>query len=273
MGHGTMVQGVQRTVGAGFTQVDGVQRKLKKGLTLANGVQRDILFTRPLSELLVGDSVFMNVDGVSKEFVVVHQGNPDPSLYVGSGTWLLLKDIYTEQKWDASDNNYAASDICKYLDTFFELLDAGVREAAQTMKIPYRPGANPSSPTDYTTPPVSSGNSGLTTKIFLLSGYEMGWNADDNSRLPYNEGAKLDYFDAGNGDEARSKRVAYFEGVATKWALRSPARQNYTAGTRYINLVSSTGWCTQDSHAAVLGVRPAIVLSPDCPVDSNHCIT
>lgn len=42
MGHGTLVDGVQRLVTAGFDLVDGVQRKQVKGLTLVDGVQREI---------------------------------------------------------------------------------------------------------------------------------------------------------------------------------------------------------------------------------------
>ena len=50
---------------------------------------------KAISTLAVGSSVYLNVGGVRKEFLVVHQGKPS-SLYDSScnGTWLLMKDIY-----------------------------------------------------------------------------------------------------------------------------------------------------------------------------------
>ena len=36
---------------------------------------------KPASDYTVGESVFLNVNGVSTEFFVVHQGNPDASIY------------------------------------------------------------------------------------------------------------------------------------------------------------------------------------------------
>ena len=67
----------------------------------------------PASDLEIGSSVFLNVDGSPKEFIVVHQGNPDSSLYDVScdGTWLLMKDIYKKCAWHNTNNNsYKSSD-------------------------------------------------------------------------------------------------------------------------------------------------------------------
>ena len=54
-----------------------------------------------LSARAVGSTVTLEVDGSSRTFRVVHQGNPDPDLYDAScaGTWLLLDDLYTTRSW------------------------------------------------------------------------------------------------------------------------------------------------------------------------------
>lgn len=54
MGHGTLIDGVQRTVKNGFDLVDGVQRKRKKGLALVDGVQREIGFAKMFTVTLTG---------------------------------------------------------------------------------------------------------------------------------------------------------------------------------------------------------------------------
>ena len=45
-----------------------------------------------LSDLSVGSKVSIQIDGQSLNFLVVHQGNPDPRVYDASceGTWLLM---------------------------------------------------------------------------------------------------------------------------------------------------------------------------------------
>ena len=45
----------------------------------------------------VGSIVKIKVNGASKDFIVVQQGNPNTGTYDAScdGTWLLMKDIYT----------------------------------------------------------------------------------------------------------------------------------------------------------------------------------
>ena len=69
MGHGTMVDGVQRLVKNGFDLVDGVQRKQKKGRTLVDGVQRDIGFAKMFAVTLTGTGwnatpCYITLDGV-----------------------------------------------------------------------------------------------------------------------------------------------------------------------------------------------------------------
>ena len=99
--------------------------------------------TTTLAAQAVGSTVTLKVDGSATAFLVVHQGNPDPSVYDASceGTWLLMKDVYTERVWD-NRNDYAASLLHAWLNgAFLELLDSGIRQAVKTVKLPYADGS------------------------------------------------------------------------------------------------------------------------------------
>ena len=170
-----------------------------------------------LSTKAVGSTVKLKVNGTAKEFIVVHQGKPS-SLYDNScdGTWLLMKDIYENRQWHNSNvNNLENSTIHSYLNgTFLNLFESNIRDAIKQVKLPYRKNGG-SGGSDQ------SGANGLLCKIFLLSGYEIGFTTSDNSYFPV-DGAKLSYFEAGTGSSALNKRIAYLNGSAALWWLRSP---------------------------------------------------
>jgi hypothetical protein len=201
-----------------------------------------------LGSKAVGSSVYLKVNGVNTEFLVVHQGKPS-SLYDDScnGTWLLMKDIYKTMAWDSSNNDYKNSDVHSYLNgTFLGLLETDIQNAIKQVKIPYRNGTGSGGTT-------ASGANGLSTKIFLLSGYEAGWTTSDNQYFPV-DGAKLDYFTASSA--GNSKRIANLNGTATHWWLRSPN----TDDTNYVWYVHSSGDCNLGGYYNSYGVRPALVL-------------
>lgn len=170
-----------------------------------------------LSTKAVGSTVKLKVNGTAKEFIVVHQGKPS-SLYDNScdGTWLLMKDIYENRQWHSSNvNNLENSTIHSYLNgTFLNLFESNIRDAIKQVKLPYRKNGG-SGGSDQ------SGANGLLCKIFLLSGYEIGFTTSDNPYFPV-DGAKLSYFEAGTGSSALNKRIAYLNGSAALWWLRSP---------------------------------------------------
>lgn len=197
----------------------------------------------------VGKTITLNVNGAAKEFVVVHQGKPS-SLYDDScnGTWLLMKDIYENRVWQSGNiNKYENSDIHAYLNsTFLNLFGSNIKDAVKQVKIPYRKNGGPGG-TDQ------SGATGLPTKIFLLSGYEVGWTTSDNSDLPV-DGAKLDYFTASSG--GNSKRIANFNGSASRWWLRSP----YIKDTSNVWTVYPNGSLDVHGASSPNGIRPALIL-------------
>lgn len=211
-----------------------------------------------LGSKAVGSIVKLKVGGVAKEFIVVHQGKPS-GMYDAScdGTWLLMKDIYENHVWQSENiNKYESSDIHAYLNnTFLNLFDSSIKEAIKQVKIPYRMNGG-SGGTDQ------SGANGLPAKIFLLSGYEVGWTTSDYGHFPV-DGAKLDYFEAGTGSAADSKRIANLNGSPAYWWLRSPDTSNLNDAW-YVFSNGST-W-----HVSVpYGIRPALVLPPDVLVDDS----
>lgn len=212
--------------------------------------------------LAVGSSVFTNVNGTKTEFIVVHQGKPS-SLYDDScnGTWLLMKDIYENRQWNSSDvNNLENSTIQSYLNgTFLNLFDSNIKDAIKQVKIPYR--KNGSGGTNQ------SGANGLSCKIFLLSGYEVGWTSSDSQYFPH-DGTKLDYFESGKGTSANDKRIAKLNGSAAIWWLRSPNTYN----THNVWSVYTNGDYLNPGASSSYGVRPAFILPSETKISKNGLI-
>ena len=186
-----------------------------------------------LSSKAVGSIVKLNVGGVAKNFIVVHQGRPS-SLYDTScdGTWLLMEDCYESKRWHSSNvNDYANSEIRSYLNsTFLNLFDANIKSAIKQVKLPYRAGSG------YGTT-ITSGANGLSTKIFLLSGPEVNWTSSTHSYIP-NDGACLSYFSGCATTDA--KRIAKLNGSAVGWS--STPMATGTTATAPTRMASAPLW-------------------------------
>ena len=217
-----------------------------------------------LSTKAVGSTVKLKVNGTAKEFIVVHQGKPS-SLYDDScnGTWLLMKDIYENRVWQSGNiNKYESSDIHTYLNnTFLNLFESNIRDAIKQVKIPYRKNGG-SGGTDQ------SGANGLSAKIFLLSGYEVGWTTSDYSYFPV-DGAKLSYFESGTGTSANNKRIANLNGSAASWWLRSPL----TYSTSNVWYVYSSGNYYNSNASFSYGIRPALILPSTLLVSDDGTVS
>lgn len=213
-----------------------------------------------MSALEIGQTIKLNVNGTPWDWLVVHQGLPS-SIYDVScdGTWLLLKDIYEKRKWHSSKvNKLESSEIHSYLNGDFQnLFDSNIKDTIKQVKIPYRKNGG-SGGTDQILA------HGLSAKIFLLSGSELGWTTSDNKYFPV-DGAKLDYFESGTGTSAENKRVAKLNGSANVWWLRSPRTGNNTSVWR----VNSDGGHSSDSASISCGIRPAIILPSDMLVTDD----
>ena len=202
-----------------------------------------------LSTKAVGSIVKIKVNGAAKDFIIVHQGLPS-SAYDAScnGVWVVMKDIYTTSTF-GNNNSYKDSSIHSYLNsTFYNLIDSQIRAVIKQVKIP------------YTNSGVQSGANGLSTKVFLLSGTEVGFSGASYMNT---EGAKLSYFDSA------SKRVAYNGSSAAVWWLRSPL----TSYSSYVCYVRSDGSYDHWYCSYTYGVRPAFVLPSELVVSDDGTVS
>lgn len=217
-----------------------------------------------LGSKAVGSIVKLKVNGAAKEFIIVQQGKPG-SMYDEScnGTWLLMKDIYENRQWHSLNvNNLENSTIHSYLNgTFLNLFESNIRDAIKQVKIPYRKNGGSGGQNQ-------SGANGLSAKIFLLSGYEVGYTVSISSYFPV-DGAKLSYFESGVSSSAMNKRIAYLNGSVFGWWLRSP----YTKDTSSEWFITTLGGGNVSGTSSPTGVRPALILPPDMEVDSSGNVT
>ena len=215
-----------------------------------------------LSSKAIGSTIKLKVNGSARNFIVVHQGKPS-SVYDDScnGTWLLMQDIYENRAWHSSNtNDYANSTIHSYLNsTFLNLFESNIKNAIKQVKLPYRKGSG-------TSTTVTSGSNGLSAKIFLLSATETSFSF---SSMPSGEGAELAYFKGCADNSSDSKRVAYLNGSAANWWLRSPLCYYFD----YALYVSSNGDWNYDVCSSSGGIRPALILPSTLLVSDDGTVS
>lgn len=215
-----------------------------------------------LSTKAVGSTVKLTVNGKAREFIVVHQGKPS-SVYDEScnGTWLLMKDIYENRVWQSGNiNKYESSDIHSYLNnTFLKLFDSNIQGAIKQVKLPYRKNGGSGGTTQQ-------GANGLPCKIFLLSAPEVHY---EHSYIDSGEGAVLSYFASCVTNNADSKRVAYLNGSAAYWWLRSP----FTGDVNSVWGVLTDGYYGSNYASNSLGIRPALILPSTLLVSDDGTVS
>ena len=203
-----------------------------------------------LETLDIGSKVYLNINGVPKKFIVVHQGLPSAD-YNSScdGTWLLMEGIHEKRSWDSSGvSNFTASDVSDYLNNvFLYRLDNEIQRVIKHVIIP------------------DSVSGEISITIFLLSGYEVGWTISNFMELA-KDGACLDYFaDMLTSDNGR---VAYDNGVAYNWWLRSRDRMSQS----FALCVDGAGVGQTFNQTTVQGIRPALILPRDLAVSEEYGI-
>lgn len=202
------------------------------------------------SDYAVGDIVKIKEKEPETEFIVVHQGNPNPSIYDGScdGTWLIRKNVIGPYLWAGVP--YVNNKIHQFLNgDYLKFFDEKALAAMKTVKIPYFEFAQPA-----LSSPCLILDKGLPTKAFLPSEFEVGISFFN---YQYKDGALLDYFLDGNSAEACEKRKGGLPS-AEIYPLRTPSTM---PGTRFM-AVSYVG---QYAGGAYMGdvncyQRPLIVI-------------
>lgn len=249
------VGGVARKVKQTYIGVDGVSRKCKSGYVGVDGVARQFLQSGILaSEIAVGSIVYLMENGRAVEYLVVNQGTPGGSSDYDvscDGMWIMRKNIFSLAYFNDTDQwvLYKDATINTYLqNTFYPQLGYVERSTLKRVKIPY---------CKDTAGNVETGSNGASVYTFLLSAKELGFSGGWGTP---EEGAILSYF----SDGSTTKRIAYYNGTATRYWLRS---LNYTGGgqAKTVNANGSMSGCT--NNAAQLGVRPAIVLPKNAIFD------
>ena len=202
--------------------------------------------TVTMSTLSVGDKVKIKINNSYKNFLVVHQGNPDTTVYDSSctGTWLMMEEIYTLMGWrtdhyDDTANSYKDSDIHSYLNgSFLNLVETNVKNAIKSVIIPYIDGPGE-------TGTLKNLSDGLSAKVFIPGKVEVGYS----SKI----GKKLSYFSS----STNTLRIAYYNGVATQWWTREPQSANTQKAGYASESGSITGWKYVDEK---YGLRPFFIL-------------
>lgn len=173
----------------------------------------------------VGAHVYLNWNGVSTPFVVVHQGLPS-SDYDSScdGTWLLHKGSPNSGLVSDDNNvNYSLqTTLQNYLNgEYLNKFDSRISSAIKQVKIPYWNGNS-----------VVNGASGYSTKPFLLSALEAGANPTyDNSKYS-KVGSCLDFFAPADADVYNRLNDFAYMMLPDGW-LRS-AEPSYDLGPNYV---------------------------------------
>lgn len=249
LAHKTKIGGTAYEIGSGKVRVGGTGYSIDKGRTKVDGTGYDISFGTPIGSLAVGTSVYFNYEGSQEEFIVVHQGNPDSTVYDAScdGTWLLQKEVHFMDSWDYQNNDYKNSFVHECLSgEILGFFDSNIQSAIKQVKIPYwnSTGSGGS---------LATGSNGLTTKLFLLSCREVGWGSRI-SKYFIGDGACLDYFSG--CDATDSKRIAYEGTGAGAWCLRTP----HTSSGAYVWYVDTNGGYGNAHCDSSYYYRPAFIL-------------
>lgn len=226
----------------------------------------------------VGDVVKLMENGEYVNYIIVHKGLPS-SIYDEScdGVWLLREKAHTKMVWDDRTNldadrgnYYETSLIHRWLNSnFLDSVDPRIAAAIKTVKIPYKKDKGNESMA------VQSGSSGLSCKVFLLSGFEVGFTSSDYDGRFFADGARLSYFLSGNTDtSAKSRRICQDSaGNAVMWWLRSPIKDE----SFRVWCIKTNGEYHYDSYYGLnhpqVWARPAFVVPYTVLVEPNNCLS
>ena len=255
------IYGVSRNVKQIPLCIDGVSRSTKEGWGCIDGVSRQFFGGSALSDLEVGQSVFMDVNGLdyynNNEFMIIHKGRPSTA-YDNScdGIWVMTK--YVEQNrclWSTTSSyglQYANSAIHQYLNSdVLSKFNSNIQGIIKEVKIP-------------------SFGTNLSTKLFLLS-YDEVMGAPPYSSQT-SEGLILDYFNGASAEDRKCRRSAS-NSSANHWWLRTQYPLN-TSGAYYINSAGNSAWENKkgENMGNNIDCRFAMILPYDTRIDGNFNI-
>ena len=220
----------------------------------------------PASEIAVGTSVFLTVDGTLTEYIIINQGKPQNSSNyddTANGTWIVRKDALIQKAYAASYTTnglqqYDGSDIDTYLENTYAPKIAEIA-AIETVNIPV---------SAWTTSNAWS-NSKIARKAFALSAMEVGWSTGLSSAIAGYEGGRCEYFLDGESTDANNKRIKYYNGAAVGWWTRSINGVSSTDRMRRWYMRTSGGRDADPCYGTGYYYVPAHVLKANAKIDDN----
>lgn len=254
--HKTRIDGTGYETKSGRTRIDGTGYSIKKGRTLIDGTGYDIGFGTPIEEFEIGTSVYLNIDGVRTELLIVNHGNPDSSVYTGGdGMWVLAKDIYCLIDGGDLETDYNDSTVNTYAQgDFFDLLDSNVQNALMPITWNWKKSDDGTN-WNYVQ---------VTAKVFVP-------RDDDLSRTEAGETEPcLAYFE----NATATTRQAMYNGSYTAYWTSDYDSFVSSPYTRPVYVTAAGAFANQKSAWAYTsyGFRPMMVLPYDTLIDSNFNI-
>lgn len=202
-----------------------------------------------LGDAAIGTIVKIKEEGIPKEYIVIHHGNPNNTIYDDScnGTWLMQNVIRYVGSTSIPQTTFSFSGATSMIDImnniYLKLFDDIIKNSMKEVYIPY---------TDYSDDnPLHYGKNGHLCKLFLLSGIELGWSGKGtsvNTEFPI-DGAKLSYFYSGTDTISNNRRIANSDSPdypTCSWWTRSP--NIYPLTEQAVEVISNGTYLFQGTH-------------------------
>ena len=140
-----------------------------------------------LATVTVGQEINLPYNGKMIPHIVLHIGNPNPSLYDAScdGVWLMQKVAQFNTDWargEGATNEFTKSSMVSIVGGERNRYDKSVADVMKNVKIPYCVGGGSAE--------IKTLADGYSCRTFLLGAYEAGYNTTDDPDLPI-DGAHL----------------------------------------------------------------------------------
>lgn len=260
MSHKTLINGTGYELKGGKTLVNGTGYSVKQGKTLVNGAGYDIGFNISISNLGIGSIVKINENGTPVNYIIVHRGIPDTSIYdsTSDGVWVLREDIRNFDAWASTSNckGYPYSTLSTTLNTtIYNMYDSNIQSCIKQVNIPCR--------YIYESGPGRYGRvANFARKVFALSCYELGWYTND-WQSPCADGAILSYFANGGSRDPSS---------GNSWGLRTIGFSDGDIWRPYFYGERDNNRSYTDSLTNYCDARPAMVLDYNTIVTSDGLV-
>ena len=262
--------------------------EIGSGVTVSVGdvvdIKRNVISGSTYENLSVGSIIQVNENGSPVNYIVVHQGNPNPSLYDAScdGTWILRQDIAENRIWSDTSvqvtlpsggysNRYSLSSMNTYLNgDWMGRYESTFLSSVKTVKIPYSEGDTVGGGSSTSKPVVvNTLSDGLLCRAFLLSVCELGYVGYGDAAVP-SDGTTLQYFQSADGQQTSAIRIANYNGSAAYWWARTTPSSTHIGAYR----VFTTGGCgySNSINSEQYGVRPCLILNKTDPIPGSTIV-